>query len=337
MNNICIIGAGVTGLSLLLLLQESGIDPSKIVVIDPHFDGGDLARKWTAIQSNTTLNKTTDAIAAACPKLPLQINYSTATTKLIDIIHIIRELATPFLTKVQQIQGLATTANYSSDLQRWSIHINAAGKPLTILSKCIVLAPGAEPKTLNLSIPSIPLEVAIDSSRLQHYITPGKRVVVFGTMHSGTIVIRNLVACGANVVAYYNSDKPFYWARDGDYDGIKEEAAQIADDIVSEKIPVEIISVKDISKLIRTSHSADWVVYAMGFQARDTIKLSIDDTYMTSFDYDGKTGMLRNIPAIWGFGVAFPNIAPDGIHWDVSVAAFIEHMKQQLPSILAKI
>ena len=64
MNNICIIGAGVTGLSLLLLLQESGIDPSKIVVIDPHFDGGDLARKWTTIQSNTTLHRTPIAKAA---------------------------------------------------------------------------------------------------------------------------------------------------------------------------------------------------------------------------------------------------------------------------------
>ena len=330
MNNICIIGAGVTGLSMLLLLQESGADLSKVVIIDPHFDGGDLARKWTAVQSNTPWSKTTRALSAACPSLTLpEIN---GTTKLADIAHLLRNLATPAMKN--QIQGTVTKANYNPGTQTWSVQILAGGKPVEIQARKLILAPGSDPKTLDLPIPSIPLEVAIDASRLQHYITLGQSVLVFGTMHSGTLVIRNLVTSGAKVTAYYNSEKPFYWARDGAYDGIKEEAATIADDIIAGQIPVELVPVKDTSKVIRTSRTADWVVYAMGFSARETL-LSQDEVVVSSKAYDGATGALKDVPNAWGFGTAYPNCAPDGIHWDVSVAAFIEHMKTQMPAILS--
>ena len=323
MNNICIIGAGVTGLSMLLLLQESGTDLSKVVIIDPHFDGGDLARKWTAVQSNTPWSKTTNALRAACPSLALPPE-AEGTTKLADIAHLLRNLAAPTLKRVKQIQGTAIKAY--TDSQTWSVQVLAGGKTLEIQAKKLILAPGAEPRTMDLPIPSIPLEIAVDTSRLQHYVKAGQSAIVFGTMHSGTLVIRNLVSCGVKVTAYYNSEKPFYWARDGAYDGIKEEAAQIADDIVAGRTPVELVPVKDTSSVIRTSHSADWVVYAMGFFARHILATK---------GYDGATGAFMDFPNAWGFGTAYPNLAPDGVHWDVSVAAFLEHMKPQLPAILS--
>ena len=114
--NICIIGAGVTGLSLLLLLQESGADLSKIIIIDPHFDGGDLARKWTAVQSNTPWSKTLDAIKATCPSLKLpDFPDTNASSKLVEIAALLRNLAAPTLKKVQQIQGTALKVNYSTE------------------------------------------------------------------------------------------------------------------------------------------------------------------------------------------------------------------------------
>lgn len=320
---------------MLLLLQESGVDLSKVVIIDPYFDGGDLARKWTAVQSNTPWSKTLNAITKACPSLAITDQTNPAsTTKLVEIAHLLRNLASPALKKTIQIQGTAYSANFSTDPQRWLIEVMTAGKSIEIYAKKLIIALGSEPKTMDLSIPSIPLEVALDSSRLQHYVKPTQRALVFGTMHSGTLVIRNLAICGAQVIAYYNSEKPFYWDRDGVYDGIKEEAAQVADDIIAGKISVELVPVQDTSKVIRTSHSADWVVYAMGFQARDGVVLSVDGIVKPS-KYDGATGALNDIPAAWGFGTAYPNLAPDGIHWDVSVAAFLEHMKPQMPAILA--
>ena len=333
MNNICIVGAGVTGLSMLLLLQQSGTDLSKVVIIDPHFDGGDLARKWTAVQSNTPLSKSTGAITAANPlcTFPPDLD-TTGTTKLIEIVHHLTSHAGPILKKVQQTKGTVLQANYSSEQQRWSIQLESG---LEIVAKRLILATGSEPRTLDIPIPSIPLENALDVSRLQHYIKPGKRAIVFGTMHSGTIVIRNLVSCGAHVTALYKSPEPFYWARDGAYDGIKEEAAQIADDIVQKKLAVELVPIQDTSRVIRSSSSADWVVFAMGFEARNMIKVSVDMVNMPALNYNKHTGALEGLPAAWGFGIAYPNSAPDGIHLDVSVAAFLEHMKPQIPSILS--
>jgi len=331
MNDICIIGAGVTGLSMLLLLQEAKADLSKVIIIDPYFDGGDLARLWTAVSSNTPWSKTLNALTTACPSLNLpSLEHDPASiTKLVDIAHLLRRAAGPALKQVKQIQGYATNADYTTE---WTIRVESAGKPIDIRAKKLILAPGGEPKKMDLPIPSIPLEMALDANRLQHYIKSGDDVIVFGTLHSGTLVIRNLVAAGANVTAFYNSPLPFYWARDGAYDGIKAEAAEIADSIVAGKIPVELVPVQDSSKLIRSSYNADWVVYAMGFTGRNIVKLSVDGIAKPA-EYNGSNGQMT-VPAAWGFGTAYPNLAPDGIHWDVSVAAFLEHMKPQIPSIL---
>lgn len=316
---------------MLLLLQESGTDLSKVIIIDPHFDGGDLARKWTAVQSNTPLSKSINAITAVCPTFVFPDQDLTKTSALIDIIHLLRSSVAASLKKIKIIQGVAISANYSSDPQRWTVEIAGKGP---ILAKRLILATGSEPKALDLPIPSIPLENALDVSRLKHYIKPGTSALVFGTLHSGTIVIRNLVACGAQVTALYKSAKPFYWARDGAYDGIKEEAAQIADDIVSGTLPVELVPIQDTSKVIRSSANADWVVYAIGFEPRNTVRLSLDEVGKSALNYNKHTGALE-VPAAWGFGIAYPNSAPDGIHHDVSVAAFLEHMKPQIPAILA--
>ena len=324
MTSICIVGAGVTGLSMLLLLHQAGYDLSKVAIIDPHFDGGDLARRWTAVQSNTPWSKTLNALRTTCPSL--QLPSLEGTSKLVDIAHLIRELTTPALKQVTQIQGVVTQANYISYQQIWKVQYGTQ----TLSTKKLILAPGGEPKALDLPMSSIPLEIAIDQTRLQHYVKPGDKALVFGTLHSGTLVIRNLAAIGADVTAFYNSPLPFYWSRDGAYDGIKEEAAQIADDIVAGKIAVKLVSNKDTSAVIRASSGAKWVTYAMGFQPR-LVDIRIDGTPRSPTEYNGATGKMYY--GAWGFGIAYPNLAPDGIHRDVSVAAFLEHMKRQIPEI----
>jgi len=336
MHTICIIGAGATGLSLLLLLQESGTDMSKVAIIDPYFDGGDLARKWTAVQSNTPWSKTTGSLAAHCPSAPVfttqpQIPDASKTTPLVQIAHLLRGLAAPLLAKTRQIQGTATAVAYDSPSATWTI---TANKDTVITASKLVIAAGSEPRTLDLTIPSIPLEIALDSARLKHFVQPGQNVVVFGTMHSGTLVIRNAAAAEATVSAYYNTPEPFYWASKGAYDGVKEEAAEIADNIVAGKIPVTLIPIQDTAKLIRSSNAADWVIYAMGFVPRETIRCTVDGAERPLKPYNGETGALTAVPAAWGFGVAYPNRAPDGIHWDVSVAAFLDHMKKQMAAIV---
>jgi len=333
MTSVCIVGAGATGLLLLLLLQEAGVDMSTVTIIDPHFDGGDLARRWTSVISNTPWSKAVNSLKAACPSLTIpDIHPLENTTPLIEIAHLLRSLASPSLKKSRQIQGQAVKANYNSANKIWTTTVQVNGLLQTVETQHLILTIGSEPKSLDLPIPSIPLEVALDSSRLKNYVKKGDKVIVFGTMHSGTLVIQNLVALETEVTAYYKADKPFYWARDGTYDGIKADAADIADSIVAGKIKVSLVSTADTSKVIRTSHEAQWVVYAMGFYQR-TIQISVDDNDCPSTEYDGQTGRLLKAPA-WGFGIAYPNRAPDGINWDVSVASFLEHMKPRIIDII---
>lgn len=333
MKATCVIGAGITGLLFLLLLQEAGADLSKVTVIDPFYDGGDLARKWTSVMSNTPWSKTVQALNTFCPSLTItESTDPTSCTPLIEIAHLIRRLSESALKKVTQIQGTVSSANYSQG--QWAVIATVGGAQKTLHTQQLILAQGGEGKTMDLAIPSIPLEIALDSARLGSYVKPNATVIVFGTMHSGTLVIKHLASLGASVTAYYNSPEPFYWDRDGMYDGIKGEAATIADDIVSGTIPVTLIPIKDTAAVIRSSRVADWVVYAMGIAPR-IVKLQIDGVETSSTQYNETTGKLRELPA-WGFGVAYPNRAPDGVHWDVGVTPFLDHMKKQIPDIISE-
>ena len=306
---------------------------SAVTLIDPHFDGGDLARRWTNVISNTPWSKTVVSLKEACPSLTIpDLHALDETTPLIEIAHLLRQMAGPALKKTRQIQGYVVQSDYESANKVWTLSVETSGSIEKIHASQLILTQGSEPKTLDLPIPSIPLEIALEPSRVKHYVKKNDKVMVFGTMHSGTIVIQNLAAIGADVTAYYKTEKPFYWARDGEYVGIKAEAADIADKIVSGSIPVTLVSTKDTAKIIRASHAANWVVYAIGFSPR-SIKISVDGNSISSSEYDGQTGRLTNAPA-WGFGIAYPNRAPDGIHWDVSVASFLAHMKQQVPGII---
>jgi cation diffusion facilitator CzcD-associated flavoprotein CzcO len=334
MSSICIVGAGATGLLLLLLLHESGFDMSKVTIVDPYFDGGDLARKWTAVISNTPWSKSVNSLKQACPSISIPTREGPdTTTPLVEIAHLLRELSSTAVKNTQHVQGNVVSCKYDSTMRTWTTTVETGGaQQHSIQTSKLILTQGSEPKKMNLPIPAIPLEIALDIDRIKHYIRKGDKVLVFGTMHSGTLVIQNGASLGANVTAYYNTEKPFYWARDGIYDGIKADAAEIADKIVAGITPVTLVSTRDTAQVIRTSHGAQWAVFAMGFQPRP-INITVDSESSSHTEYDGQTGRL-GVPAAWGFGVAYPNRAPDGVHWDVSVASFLEHMKLQIPNIL---
>jgi len=305
----CIIGAGVTGLSLLLLLTKAGIDPSDIVIIDPHFKCGDLGFRWSQVQSNTPWSKTVDTLNQI---LGLNLPTSPNTTKLSEIADLFTALTATIPAK--RIRGFVTSVHRA---ENWTVNYHTDSNK-SLNCKALFACQGSDQKILSHPAPSIPLECALDS-RLSRYISPGDKVTVFGTMHSGTLAIQGLHDLSASITAVYRSETPFVWDRDGAYDGIKEEAATIADKVVAGKIPVRLLKASEMQGI-----DAKWVIYAMGFERRAIQGLDAS--------YNGLTGALTQ--NAWGFGIAYPNAAPDGIHWDVSVAAFLNHMKAQLPTIL---
>jgi hypothetical protein len=326
MTKILIVGTGAAGLLFLWHLQKSQVQPNDIVVIDPHHDGGDLQRRWSTVRSNTTWSQTLgvfDLSGSTVPPAWKDLD-PTQPALLQHSISLLRQLTRDFVSQCEVVHGLVDQIEKHADGKLWSVTLTDKSN---YTSPVVILAHGSEPKQLLLPIPSIPLECALNKSRLETYVSKNSRVLLFGTSHSGTLIMRNLHEMDVQTTAFYNTAKPFYFARDGEYDGIKQDSAEIADAILENKYPkLQLANVSDTAQVIRASRKADWVIYATGFRVRTNIKVN--------FTYDGKTGAITESPGLWGFGIAFPNSAEDGVHWDVSLPSFHSHIQKQMPAIL---
>jgi hypothetical protein len=226
-----------------------------------------------------------------------------------------------------------TAASYTDGA--WTVQTS---KGDIVRASVLCITAGSEPKSLHLPIPSIPLDIALDPQRVKSYIQPTDSILVFGLSHSGTLVLRNCLEAGAKeVIGVYRGAKPFLFARDGEYDGLKLDAAAAADCFLSSPQPaLNLARCDDMCCLLAATRKADWVVYAIGFEARTSFQVSINgELKVGPFDYDGTTGQLRGLPAAYGFGLAYPSQAPDGAHWDVGIAPFVEHISRQIPAILS--
>jgi hypothetical protein len=219
----------------------------------------------------------------------------------------------------------------------WTIYVESGTGLTEINATRVLFAQGSVPKQYDIPIPSIPLEVALDSERLKSYISPSDQVVVLGTNHSGTLVLKNLAEAGLkNIIGVYKKSKAFIWARDGEYEGLKLDGAAIADAICAGEYPtIRLISYENVSDMVKATRGATWLVYAVGFTLNTDIRITNDNTDVPITGYDATTGALKGVPNAWGFGIAFPSQAPDGVHFDVGISSFLEHFYKQIPDITA--
>ncbi len=335
---ICIIGAGVSGILLSLLLHQFGMATTEFCIIDPYFDGGDLQRKWANVISNTPWSTTTDAFRRCLPSLELpkwskQV-LADKPTSLRLVAKLLRDLFHDF--KFQTVRGTVKHVVWKTENGTWTIYVQSGTGISEVNAIRLLFAQGSMPKQYDIPIPSIPLDVALDAERLKSYVSPRDNIIVFGTNHSGTLILKNLVDMGlTGVVGVYKNSKPFIWARDGEYDGLKLDGASIADAICSGQYPaIRLIHYGDVSEMIKATRSATWVVYAMGFTMNTDIRVSINTTDVSVTGYEPNTGILKDVPNAWGFGIAYPSQAPDGVHFDVGISSFLEHFYKQIPRIL---
>ena len=325
MTKILIVGGGAAGLLFLWHLQTSqGVQPNEVVIVDPHHDGGDLQRRWSTVRSNTIWSQTLAVFNLPdVPSAWKEIDPSQPTF-LQHSISLLRHMTRDFMSQCEVVHGFVDQIEKQADGKLWSVTLTDKSNYIVPI---VILAHGSESKQLQLPIPSIPLECALSKERLETYVTKNSRVLLFGTSHSGTLIMRNLHELGVHTTAFYNTTKPFYFARDGEYDGIKQDSAEIADAITANTYPkLQINHITDTAQVIKASRKADWVIYAIGFKSRTNIKVNLT--------YDGKTGAITESPGLWGFGIAFPNRADDDINWDVSIPSFSSHIQKQMPTIL---
>lgn len=332
MPSILIIGMGASGLLLLHMFQAEGVSPDEILCIDPFFDGGALQRQWPFVTSNTPWQRVSEALKVFHPSYSDTRGLEpTQTTNLHEAIRAVREPIQSYLQRCHLVTGYANAVSYENGAGLWRVEVGSTSYEGNLLFLCY----GSEAKTLALPIPSIPLSTAFHLPSLSAAVDKKDRVLVFGTSHSGALILKNLNTIGSATTAVYRGEKPFIFARDGEYDGIKEEAATIADAILaSEYKNVSLIRAEDIGSLAKSLRTADWVIYATGFTgAGGNIRSSVNLD-----EYDGTTGRL-GAPSCWGFGIAFPNTTrlPDGtVHKDVSLLAFAIHISKQRQDIMAE-
>ena len=325
MYDITIIGYGITGMLVLAILQQNQCDLSKICVIDPYFDGGNLLRLYGNVISNTPLQKTINALKLINPDYILPERFSNydvnKTTPLYILVHMIKELVNPILKKVDTIESIVHSIEYDST---YTIHTDST----IVQSKVILLCQGSESKMLKCDIPTIPLHIALNVELLKNYILPNQNVLVFGTAHSGCLILENLHKLNIQTTAIHKLKTPFLFAKDGVYDGIKEEAERIALEIYDNRYTnLKLVQITEIDKIIKASKQADYVIYSIGFQTKKI---------QTNFDmltYNSTNGTLKNIEKAYGFGIAYPSSAPDGIHVDVGIISFVEHIQKQIEDI----
>lgn len=198
--------------------------------------------------------------------------------------------------------------------------------------KKLFLCSGATPKTLDVSLPTIPLSIALDLRQLHTQVSSSDSVVVFGTAHSGVICLSNLNTLGVKTTAVFKGEKPFRFEREGVQDGLKEGSAQTADEILQGKQKnLSLISWSNPLDLQKVLSTATKVIHATGFLARPVRGIE-------SLEQEPSTAALNGQTNLQGQGIAFPGISEvDGKRQtDVSVLSFQDQIQRTLTQNLSQ-
>jgi hypothetical protein len=328
---VCIIGAGISGLLSAAFLPDSVLGLS--CIIDPSFFGGDLIEKWCCVKSNTTVKQIIDALDKV-PRfkhllIPLLHEYAdTDIVPLKTIAQAIKDLARPVLDKMRREVGTVQEIVITEGGVRVMLD---SGK--IILAEKVIVCTGAQPRVLTYTVPCIPLEIALDSGRLRNYVKKGQSVMVFGLNHSGTLVLANLENLCSRLYGVYKGDKPFIFARDDEYDGIKQEAATVADRILAGGMPTCTLLRLNEGAVDRVIQYCDYVIYCVGFKQKGLL-IKKGDIALDLSAYDSKTAMLADGCGIWCYGAGFPNATDykGKTYYDVGVPSFVEYMLRTFPT-----
>lgn len=354
-----VIGLGPAGCLFLACLQDD--DLGRMVVFDSGCVGGDLARLYGNVVANLTCAKLSEALRTvprwSSARLEVFEGYAPdACPRLADLCIQLRELMKPVLARVTLHSKHVTKVR--REPAWWCIETDTSISGSIQVAKVIVCT-GGEARRLNYPKPAIPLEIALNKDALTSYIRPIDRVVVFGTAHSGTLILRNLrdVGCRGMVGVYRGgagASPPFRWATPHtpecpchllggtgchDSEGLKQESAAIAAAIVRGEWASDgllLVRLEDTEAVVRAVMAADYVVYSVGFQARVPHMEGLGGEALDAGSYDPVTGAIA--PGAWGFGLAFPSMyekPQGGIAPDVGLPGFVGHILHCMPAILA--
>lgn len=350
MWKIGVVGLGPAGCFFLACLPSSYYE--RVIVFESGSIGGDLGRVWGNVVANLTKAELAKAFHAISKwsTTPLTVldKYNPDTCPMLsDVALQIREFMKPILKEVTLHSQHVKSVHHEAT--GWRIETGLASFHVCKLIVCT----GGEPRMLDYPRPSIPLEIALDQLLLARYVKPTDRVVVFGTSHSGTLIMRNLRNVGCQeIIGVHRGPIPFCWSRRHtpecpcillggtgchDSEGVKQESAIVADALTRKEWPEVTLLRAESSKgsdIVRAVMTADYVVYATGFISRHPPFFGIKGD-MLECRHNPKTATLA--PGAWGFGLAYPALyeKPQGGQApDIGLPGFVAHIHECLPAIL---
>ncbi len=327
-----IVGFGIAGQILVCELLQRGVEPTTIVILDPNWMGGALAADYSQVLSNTPWWKTRQALSAYpqwCGKSIEEGDAKFQTNECMPVGSIAKLCLQTALVAANKCDRITTTClDMKYEGTTWTL-LHTFG---SIQAHRVYLTHGAQEKKLELpvTIPQIPLHIALDKLLLSRIVTPTDLVLVIGCSHSGTICLDYLHQLGIPSVAMYNTPTPFLFSRDGHYDGIKEGSEQIADAILrgEHTSTTQLVSYGDSFTICKVLQKATKCIQCVGFE-RKPIGCQI-------LSYTYETAMIEGPPRRYGYGIAFPGrTEQNGKQYpDVSVLSFQEQIRRTLPQIL---
>lgn len=342
MYSYAILGLGPAGLIALAHLPDDALRTT--IAFEPACIGGDLAALYGTIRANIPKSVIRKALQSIPRWAEARLTHLDAygddeCPRLSDAVKQIRVLAADLLRQIElhsvRVDGLEQRSDGG-----WRLHTCGGGAGAHYDTKKLLLCTGARPKSLDLPIPAIPLSIALNAASLADYVVPATdRVVVFGTAHSGTLVLKHLHDVGVReVTAVYKGDRPFRYFRDGDSEGIKQESERIADEIVGRAwgdATPRLVQLDAMGDVYRALHRATYVIYALGFET-PCWKYKVADGTEKILHYREGTSTF-DVPNIWGFGMGYPTryTAPNGMQYaDIGFGPFADAVRAVLPDLL---
>ncbi len=324
-----VIGAGPAGIAAVGKLLDHGISPETIAWIDPHFQVGDLGRKWSSVSSNTKVAlflqflNNCKAFSYESAYFPLH-NLDPQTTCLLKyVVEPLQWITDHLKNTVTSFHDTAISITPSHS--NWEIKTHQE----TLLSKNVILAIGAEEK--RLSFPThevIPLEIALDAEKLKSAIHINETIGVFGSSHSAILILANLIKTHQVINFYrtphhyaiYEADKILF-----DNTGLKGYAAEWAKNHLDDKRPPNLTRLFISDSAFKESVSlCNKLIYAVGFERRSVQGVGPN--------YDHQTGIIA--PGLFGLGIAFPQMHYDSlmnVEYRVGLWKFMDYLNTVLP------
>lgn len=332
-----VVGAGPAGIAAVGKLMDNGVKPQDILWLDPAFDAGHFARRWSRVPSNTSVRKFTDYLSNCkafayerCPQ-PLRLDHLSPdkTCMLADVVKPLVWITGELMKQVHTRR--LTVEDIHLARRSWTL----CGGSEAFLAHQVILANGAEPRALDINHPHVlNLETALNPELLAKAVRPEDTVGVFGSSHSAVLVLKNLADLGVRrIINFYRS--PSRYALDMgewilfDNTGLKGEAATWAREHIDGTLPKNLERyLSTPENLERFLPACDTLIGATGFSAQHTPRMRGHE----KMTHNPKTGIIA--PGLFGFGIAYPELRTDPFgneESQVGLWKFMDYLNRVMP------